>query len=297
MTKIHKNLLTQLTVDSDINIENDLNQQLIVSKLKNIFVKKYEVYNDDNRKRCQRYSENMVLTQKNIKVPKLSDGLSAPSQPNIIFTSPQLRKKNTLIINPETAENLWDVLQRTFSEQSKLNVIKESNVDDKQFTILKWKAEYPDCRFNIKDMTKFYDITTQLCCFHNEFSILVTIRSISQEVQMKRDEKFTTYKQKLIQSLTHNLKTPLNSIVMPLEYICLHYKEPDFSINEIYNRIDHQLKILVYQIDDLIDFSLIDHEDLILTIEQFNLVQTINEVVDLLREKAEVKNLKLLLDY
>lgn len=73
--------------------------------------------------------------------------------------------------------------------------------------------------------------------------------------------------------------------------------EPDFSINEIYNRIDHQIKILVYQIDDLIDFSLIDHEDLILTIEQFNLVQTINEVVDLLREKAEVKNLKLLLDY
>lgn len=59
---------------------------------------------------------------------------------------------------------------------------------------------------------EFYDIKLVKCMWDDEFAIMIIFNNISKLVQVQRQDNIIKFKNKIIDSMSHNLKTPLNAI-------------------------------------------------------------------------------------
>ena len=80
----------------------------------------------------------------------------------------------------------------------------------------------------------------------------MNIFDVSEKVQSAiRLKEFTRYKTRLYQSVSHDLKTPLNSIIIYCQLLKMQDREEDCST--IFNSIHTNARILLTTIDNIID--------------------------------------------
>ncbi|KAL4466119.1 hypothetical protein ABPG74_004356 [Tetrahymena malaccensis] len=116
---------------------------------------------------------------------------------------------------------LQDILQENFSggqqiydknNQDTMDFSKASNVELKILSI----KESRKC-FSIKD--QFYLAKYATCMWQGKFAILVLLSNDSIERRNQQLERLNQYKDKLLATVSHDLKTPLNSIISITDYL------------------------------------------------------------------------------
>ncbi|EAS03288.2 response regulator receiver domain protein (macronuclear) [Tetrahymena thermophila SB210] len=135
--------------------------------------------------------------------------------------------------------------------------------------------------------------------------ILVFLEDITQEVYIKRLEELNNYKIKMLSSISHELKTPLNCCMGMLDDVLNLISNENFGDLEISQKIRESLEpaqqsnqLLLYMIRDLIDlgtFELVDNFKF--EFSKFNLKMVLQSCVDIIKYQSQLKFIEINLIY
>ena len=119
-------------------------------------------------------------------------------------------------------------------------------------------------------------------------NILLIIQENEKEIKEKENKIVRRYKNVISRTICHDLKSPLNGIITPLENIPQKY-EKDLPIK----MMKMCTKLLEYKIEDMIDYSQIELNQFIENYISFNIRATLNEVKIICKTQAGLANLKI----
>ena len=135
-------------------------------------------------------------------------------------------------------------------------------------------------------------ITTDMESLSKEIDAYAKNKKIELEALKIREE----YRKEFIGNVSHELKTPLFTVQGYISTL-IDGAVDDPQIRDKYlKRADKGVDRLIYIVKDLDMITKLEVGDANLTLETFNIIESITNVYDLLEIKAEKKNISLLLD-
>ncbi|KAL4503217.1 hypothetical protein ABPG72_000823 [Tetrahymena utriculariae] len=183
-------------------------------------------------------------------------------------------EENYLWMKENQIKNLYDLLS--------IKHHFRSVIDEKQGTLFTYQDQYYDVKIVWK----------------NSRQILVLLNNISEKINAEKLQELDQYKDKLLASVCHDIKTPVCQLIQFLNFAL------EKGVNKIpedsRNFIEISLKttgLLMYLISDILDYSQMKKKIFRLRIDKFNLRDVLEEVVDLFKFQAEQKGLQLTLNY
>ena len=166
------------------------------------------------------------------------------------------------------------------SNSATLHRIKEIKVD---FELRRGINDLPN--FTYKELEVTY------CKGDNANDILLFINMSESEKSKKEKKIVERYKNVISKSICHDLKTPLNGIIGPLENFPAEFKS-DIS----YKIIKSSAIFLQYKIDDMIDYSEIELNEFIPHNKVINPSSLLRRLKHLCENQCELSNLQLKLE-
>ena len=135
-------------------------------------------------------------------------------------------------------------------------------------------------------------ITTDMASLSKEIDSYAKNKKLELEALKIREE----YRKEFIGNVSHELKTPLFTVQGYISTL-IEGAADDPKIRDKYlKRADKGVDRLIYIVKDLDMITKLEVGDANLTVETFNILETITNLFDLLEIKAEKKNISLLLD-
>ena len=124
-------------------------------------------------------------------------------------------------------------------------------------------------------------------------SIFLIINESDKEALQREEKIKTRYKNVISKSICHDLKTPLNGIITPLENL------PDLLVGgELpVQMIKMSAKLLEYKIEDMIDYSKIELNEFKPDNKIFDVKTLLITLKNLCKRQAEFQNLKIKIDF
>ncbi len=129
------------------------------------------------------------------------------------------------------------------------------------------------------------------------FVNITDIEKIKNELEVAKNkaEESVKSKSEFLANMSHEIRTPMNGII-GMAHLALQTTLNDKQKNYI-QKIDNSAKSLLGIINDILDFSKIEAGKLTIEKIDFDLFQTIDNVINLLELKAHEKGLELIVDY
>ena len=125
-------------------------------------------------------------------------------------------------------------------------------------------------------------------------SVLIIINDVTDLNKLKELQTLDNYKNQLLATVSHDLRTPLNGMVGLIEIVLLNVKEKQDKKNlNLALRSGH---LLAHMINDILDFSQINNQKLRLIKEKFDLMGTIKETLKLIKFQIQAKGLQLIFE-
>lgn len=190
---------------------------------------------------------------------------------------------------------LLQKLQKINLIEKKLKFLEFINIlinKKKSSADFEFNKEIYNCSFqNGGDEVYFFNINCKFAQWHNLDVILLVLCDISYKMQCLNE--INQYKDMILATISHNLRTPLNSIFGCLELTA--EKIHDNTIcSEYISNAQSSCKTLLSLINDILDFSQISSHTLKLNFQEFFICKSINEILETTNIKIKNKNLKLL---
>ncbi|EAR86828.2 ATPase, histidine kinase-, DNA gyrase B (macronuclear) [Tetrahymena thermophila SB210] len=179
------------------------------------------------------------------------------------------------------------IKQQLFAQSKNVHNIKKTMNISGQIEIMnivedKCTYKYGQSYFNVKYVN---------CFWNQQPSLLVLLVNVSQEKRNQQLQQMNTYKDRLLATVSHDLKTPLNCIISLTGQI----KEMNIvSIAQNVDIIYNNSLMLLFMIKDILDYSQIMHKKLKLSSEKINLQQCIKEVFDIFQFQCSSQNIDLI---
>ncbi len=122
------------------------------------------------------------------------------------------------------------------------------------------------------------------------------LESMVEELRSARDraEAASTAKSEFLARMSHEIRTPMNGVLGMTELMLTSELEP--RQRRYADSIHHSAEALLHIINDILDFSKIEAGKLELDHAPFDLRETVEDVVELLAERADAKGIELLGD-
>ena len=150
---------------------------------------------------------------------------------------------------------------------------------------------------------KKYELKIKSIFYKNETVFLIIIQDVSYMDVVQELRENNEYKTKVLTTLSHELRTPLNGAIAPLERM-LHDKNlqihPILQEFDILNEMDISYKsmmLLQSVMNDVVDFALINSNQLYLNYEELNFYRFLKETLELFNKQSDEKNIELELQY
>lgn len=126
-----------------------------------------------------------------------------------------------------------------------------------------------ECIFKEAENIKHFDVKIVPCCWDGRYSLCLVINDITARIENRNLELVDKYKNKLLASVTHDLKTPLNSICIFLDLVRGQLMEKPIQVSDILYQINLMRKscdLLFFTINDILDYSKMQAQELRLDI-------------------------------
>ncbi len=127
----------------------------------------------------------------------------------------------------------------------------------------------------------------------NESFVLLTIKDIGKQRLVKKIKELDLFKEHMISSFSHDLKTPLNYITGTVTYLQSLAQHELGSIRPCLENIRLQSDLLFSMINNILDYSNIKNKNFILEIKPFNIEDIFCNLIMLFESSAKEKNLEL----
>ena len=125
---------------------------------------------------------------------------------------------------------------------------------------------------------------------------LAIIHMMDQQTQITEQlELANESKSQFLANMSHEIRTPINAILGLNEMILREYQNP--AINEYATDVKHAADALLSLVNDILDFSKIEAGKMTLVEGEYSLYTLLTDIVNLMRFRAEKKNLTLQLEY
>ena len=128
----------------------------------------------------------------------------------------------------------------------------------------------------------------------NEKVIFLLLNETTTFLKFKKIKEINEYKDMLLATVSHDLRSPLNSILGMLELAIEQCK--DKLLKKIIGTAQKSSKILLFLINDILDFSQINKNELKLIPQPFYLEAIINEIIEIVKFQAKKKSLQFIID-
>ena len=170
------------------------------------------------------------------------------------------------------------------------------------FFVLQYRVE----KFIYKRVKKIYDdvslldsttlrsqpITTDMATLTREVQKFATDKKIEIETLKIREE----YRREFLGNVSHELKTPLFTVQGYLSTLLDGAMKDKTLLKKYLQRAEKGVERLIYIVKDLDMITKLETGDLNLEISEFNIIEVVQNVFDLLEMKADEKNILLLFD-
>jgi len=174
--------------------------------------------------------------------------------------------------------NLFEILAQIQQNEEKFNFLEY------QTTIWSSKAKQ-DCYFDVK-IGKIH--------WQNQNAFLILMSDITAAKLVKQLKELDEYKDRLLATVSHDLRTPLNGLVGILGLLLGRIFEKE---SKKYLKIAMRCSnLLLFMINDILDFSQIRNGKLRLIFSRYRVTDLIKEVTDLIKFQCQRKNLAFILD-
>ncbi|KAL4474175.1 hypothetical protein ABPG72_001714 [Tetrahymena utriculariae] len=141
-----------------------------------------------------------------------------------------------------------------------------------------------------KKRRKFFDIKIIEIEWENEQALMVIMNDISEKMRIKRMKEIDSFKNDILSTITHNLKTPLNGIILIAQTL---QNQVQSKVKDAFSDILQNSKMLLYMINDILDYSRLSKGNIHLNLETFTLSKLIKEVLSVYKRQAQEKQVKL----
>lgn len=228
--------------------------------------------------------QGMVYCCKNNKnrdMEFVSEGsLNLTGLPPDVFLQNGMRSFNELI-HPDYKEILWGKVQETVSQNLPFELvyrIRTSNGEEK------WVLE-KGCGI--------YDNKGNVIALEGLISDITEQKHIETELEIARDAALesTRLKSEFLANMSHEIRTPMNGVMGMTELLL--ETELDSEQKECATTIQKCANSLLTIINDILDFSKIEAGKLQIETLDLDLASVVEDTLELLAERAEVKRIEL----
>ncbi|KAL4471399.1 hypothetical protein ABPG74_008292 [Tetrahymena malaccensis] len=145
---------------------------------------------------------------------------------------------------------------------------------------------------------QYYDIRLIEGAWNGKDSIIGVITDVSEQVMAERKQEMMSYKNSVMNTITHDLKTPLNGIQLILGSSLEGDKSQKKELKESIKNALVQGHLLESRINDLLDYSKLVHavddsSDVKVTIDRFDINESIMFCLSLYKQSANKKGINL----
>lgn len=216
-----------------------------------------------------------------------------------------LNKKKVVFCNEECKK-----LNNCKSESELLNIIQSEYMlseDTGGENMIEYIKKIKDISFNnfhnfhtqkvdlnTKD-TLHFDVKVQKTNWQGEDSLLILLHDITAVKNLEKMKEMDIYKDQLLATVSHDFRTPLHGIMGILEMSL-------DRINDNLLKIDLNIalkssKLLLFMVNDILDYSQIKKGKLRLVFSKNNLHYIVDEVFNIVKFQAEKKGLRMLCNF
>ena len=250
------------------------------------------------------FSNNSGL---NIMRPEESENLAFSYFLNFVRTF-SLIKENSMILDNNGNSDLLAILENYYNDP-KNQPIKTNSITDKglgtNFKILNvWNNETtlqnidsmvlnfsPNNKAEVKAEVRYYEVKIIKIFWENSVCLFVLFHDNTHIFQISELLNQDLYKNQLLASVSHDLRTPLNGLIGMLELSLI--KTTDVVVKNYLDLAKKSSFFLNYLVNDILDFSLMNFKKMRLGIEEVNLKEICEEMLNLIEFQAKEKKIDL----
>ena len=244
--------------------------------------------------------------QKIVRLKKRTDILSFENEQIFsILESPKLANNETTKFKFFDSFKLSNDLPSSKLQPSSIKDLKElieisiQNLKEGRLThetFFTFDARYVEER-NSQNSTQGRQYEVTLSPMEISQKIILVLRDTTQHAQLVALENNNQYKDKLLASVSHELKTPLNGNLGLLETAISSADIPHTAKERFLIPAYRSGKLLAHLINDIVDYSQIATKKLRMVFEDFSLRETLNTCYQLVETQATIKGLSLSLNF
>ncbi|EAR98742.2 ATPase, histidine kinase-, DNA gyrase B (macronuclear) [Tetrahymena thermophila SB210] len=283
------NLLNKTLLDSKIQTDrNQIKQQNFKLKVK---FKKSQTANNEQQGQItykktdvKRIIENMLEQDSQVKKDQSSQK----------FTDQEKCSKNNSKLNINDNQKVDQNYQKQTSFSKCVKNQNENDLNYFQQTDTKAKMQV---QFQDQDLIlEFLQVDALVSNEKKDPLVLIIVQDLWKDLYQKKVQDTQKDKMRIFASLSHELRTPLNCSISMLEVIRENVEQINPELIEEYlNPALFSNKLLLNQINDLLDYVQMDSGKFKYSFYDFNVTNLFNDCKKLISMQAKLKNIEIII--
>lgn len=153
------------------------------------------------------------------------------------------------------------------------------------------------CELEFEHFSKINFVTPQISYAMKQMNLIKKLEQNLEEIKIAKSmaERASEAKANFLANMSHEIRTPLNVILGMNEMILCECE--DLKVTEYAQTISRAGRTLLSLINDVLDFSKIESGKMEIVPVDYELFSLLNDIVNMIAERAESKNLTLKLDF